>query len=262
MPRHCASTSGGGDDTVTIHSRADLVGMQAVGRLVSGALTYLAGQVRPGMSTAELDDLAAGFLRDRGARSAPQLTYRFPGFICISVNDEIVHGVPGPRQLRGGDLVKIDVTAELDGFVADAARTVALEGASARHRHMIRCAGRAFRAAMRAARAGNPLRLIGRAIEREVERAGFSVIRELAGHGVGRSIHEEPTVANYEESRSGTVLHEGLVLAVEPLIAERPAHIQEDADGWTLRTHNGAAAVHYENTIVIQRGLPLVLTAA
>ena len=246
---------------MTISSQADLAGMQAVGRLVADALSYLVAEARPGISTGQLDDLGARFLRQRGARSAPQLTYGFPGFTCISVDDEIVHGVPGPRRLLSRSLVKIDITAELGGFVADAARTVALPQAPAVARRLIRCARRAFRAAMAAARPGQPVRLIGRAIDREIRRCGFAVLPELTGHGLGREIHEEPTVANFEDPDEQRLLNGGLVVAVEPLIAERPAQVIEDPDGWTLRTHNGALAAHYENTVVIQQGEPLVLTA-
>jgi methionyl aminopeptidase len=246
---------------MTISSQADLAGMHAVGRLVADALSYLVAEARPGISTGQLDDLGARFLRQRGARSAPQLAYGFPGCTCISVDDEIVHGVPGPRRLRSGNLVKIDVTAELGGFVADAARTVALPPVPSVARRLIRCARRAFRAAMAAARPERPVRVIGRAIEREVRRGGFAVLRELTGHGLGREIHESPTVANFEDPSEQSLLHDGLVAAVEPLIAERAAQVIEDPDGWTLRTHNGALAAHYENTIVIRRGEPLVLTA-
>lgn len=235
--------------------------MQAVGRVVAETLAYLAAEARAGLATGQLDDLGARFLERRGARSAPQRTYGFPGCTCISVNDEVVHGVPGPRRLVAGDLVKIDVTAELDGFIADAARTVALPGAPSRGRRLMRCARRALRAALAVARAGAPLRMIGRTIEGEVRRAGFAVLRELTGHGVGRGIHEPPSVPNFDDPEEGRVLHEGLVLAVEPLIAERPAQVVEGPDRWTLRTDNGALAAHQEHTIVVRRGGPLVLTA-
>lgn len=247
---------------MTISNRGDLEGMQRVGRLVAEVHEYLATQVAPGITTAEVDDLGARFLRARGARSAPQLTYGFPGFNLISVNDEIVHGVPGPRRLAAGDLVKIDVTAELDGFIADAARTIALPGASRQARRLATCARQAFLAALGAFTPGTPLRSIGRIIERSAQRAGFAVLRELAGHGVGRTIHEAPSVPNYDDPTERAAVHEGLVLAVEPMIASQPAKVVEDADGWTLRTHNGALAAHYENTIVVRHGRAVILTAA
>ena len=246
---------------MTISSRGDLEGMQRVGQLVADALAYLAAQVKPGMTTAELDELGERFLRARGARSAPQFTYGFPGFNLISVNDEIVHGIPGQRLLAAGDLVKIDVTAELGGFIADAARTIALPGASSVALRLAKCARQAFDAALGAFAPGRPLRSIGRVIERSVERAGFAVLRELAGHGVGRTIHEPPTMPNFDDPGERATVHEGLVLAVEPMIASERARVVEDPDGWTLRTHNGALAAHYENTIVVRHGRAINLTA-
>lgn len=247
---------------MTIGSKSDLDGMRRVGRLVADAHAYLARQVRAGITTAELDERGARFIRGRGGRSAPQLTYRFPGFNLISVNDQIVHGVPGSRVLHAGDLVKLDITVELGGFVADAARTIAMPGGPAVGRRLARCARRAFTAAMAQARDGLPARGIGRAIEQEVARDGFAVVHELTGHGVGRTIHEAPTVLNYEDPRDRVVLREGMVLAVEPIITERPSSTVEDRDGWTIRTRNHALAAHYENTIVVRRGRPLILTAA
>lgn len=247
---------------MTVTSQAELEGMQRVGRLVAEAHAYLAGQVAPGITTEELDDRGARFLRARGARSAPQMTYGFPGFNLISVNDEIVHGVPGPRRLAAGDLVKVDVTAELDGFIADAARTIPLPGASSVARRLARCARRAFAAAMEQVVVGTPIRALGRAIEREARRQGFAVLRELSGHGVGRTIHEAPTVPNFDDPEERALITEGLVIAVEPLLAARPAHVVQAADGWTLRTNNHALAAHYENTIMVRQGRPMNLTAA
>lgn len=245
---------------MTISSRSDLEGMKRVGRLVAEAHAWLAAQVAPGLSTAGLDERGARFLKARGARSAPQLTYGFPGFTLISVNDEIVHGIPGSRVLQPGDVVKLDITAELDGFIADAARTIVLSGAPAVARSLARCARQAFRSAMHVVAPGAPVRLIGRAIERTARKSGFSVLRELTGHGVGRTIHEPPTVPNFDDPRERATLHEGLVIAVEPLLSSVPAGVLEDADGWTLRTSNGALAVHHENTVVVRQGGPVVLT--
>ena len=247
---------------MTVSSRGDLEGMQRVGRLVAEAHAFLASRVVQGITTGELDEIGARFLRGRGARSAPQFTYGFPGFNLISVNDEIVHGIPGPRRLQPGDLVKLDITAELDGFIADAARTIVLPGAPAVAKNLARCARQAFKAAMGVIAPGQPVRLIGRTIERTARKAGFAVLRELTGHGTGRTIHEKPTVPNFDDPRERAVLHEGLVIAVEPLLSSHPATVVEDQDGWTLRTHNGALAVHHENTIVIRNGKPLVLTAS
>ncbi len=234
--------------------------MKRAGRVVGETLRALAAAATPGTTTGDLDAVASKMLRDRGARSAPQLCYGFPGWTCISINDEIVHGVPGARAIRAGDVVKIDVTAELDGFIADAATTVLVPPASPVARALVRCARAAFGRAIQAARPGRPVRAIGLAIEQEVRRQGFFVMRELCGHGVGRHIHEAPAVPNFADPLAVQTLHEGLVLAVEPIVTEIAACAALRPDGWTLATHNGALAVHHEHTIVIQDGPPLVLT--
>lgn len=245
---------------MTIGSSSELAGLERVGALVGRALRVMEQEARPGLSTAQLDDIGAAFLRRHGARSAPQLSYGFPGFTCISVNEQIVHGVPGARLLAPGDVVKIDVTAELDGFVADAAITVILPPVSAEARRLRRCAKRAFACAMEVAHAGRPIREIGRAVEAEVRRHDFAVVREMCGHGVGRSIHEHPSVPNFYSALTRGVLGKGMVLAVEPIISARPARVVEEADGWTLRTDNRCLAAHYEHTVVIRDGEPLVVT--
>jgi len=245
---------------VTVSSKSDLAGLERVGSLVAQALREMERATQPGLSTAQLDAIGAAFLRRHGARSAPQLSYDFPGFTCISVNEQIVHGVPGPRVLAPGDVVKIDVTAELDGFVADAAITVTIPPVSAEARRLRKCAQRAFARAMTVARAGTPIREIGRVVEEEVKRHDFAVVREMCGHGVGRSIHETPSVPNYYSMMTRGTLTDGMVLAVEPIISARAARVVEEADGWTLRTHNGSLAAHYEHTIVIREGEPLLMT--
>jgi methionyl aminopeptidase len=201
-------------------------------------------------------------MRRHGVRSAPKHEYGFPGFVCISVNDEIVHGIPGSRRLLAGDVVKIDVTAEGDGYVADAARTVFV-GVPSRKAHRLRASAiEALRIAIAAARAGRPVSAIGRAVEQQARADGFSVIRELCGHGVGRRIHEPPNVPNYAAPWSQEMLTEGLVIAIEPMLAETRCHAVQCDDRWTIRTSNGALAVHQEHTVVIQSGAPLILTTA
>lgn len=247
---------------MTIQSAADLAGLQRAGHLVARTLAEMRGAVRPGITTAALDDLAARFARAEGARSAPQLAYDFPGFTCISVNDEIVHGIPGPRVLRGGDVVKLDVTLELEGYIADAAVTVLVPPADRTARALQRCARQAFSSALRSARAGTTLADLGGAVEREVRRHGFAVVRELSGHGVGRRIHESPSVPNFRDPGTRGVLTPGLVIALEPMITPRPTRAVDGGDGWTLRTESGAPAAHHEHTIVIRAGAPLVITAS
>ena len=247
---------------MTIGSKEDLAGMKKVGKLVGETLREMSAAARPGMTTWELDALGADYLRRRGARSAPQMTYGFPGFNLISVNEQVVHGVPGPRRLAPGDVVKIDVTAELDGYIADAAVTVLLPPVSPVGRKLRKCARQAFEQALGVARAGNPLNEIGRAVEKEVRKHGFSVLRSLCGHGVGRGLHEQPEVPNFYSPMTRGTLKEGLVIAVEPMISAEPAQLVKEPDGWTLRTHNRCLTAHYEHTIVVTGGEPVVLTAA
>src|SRR5262245_61857200 len=198
-------------------------------------------------------------MAEHGARSAPALVYQFPRTVLISVNDEIVHGIPGPRRLARGDLVKLDVTVEKDGYVADAARTVVVGTGTATAHHLARCVETAFQAGMKIARAGVRVNEIGRAVEREVRQRGFAVVRGLAGHGVGRTIHEWPSVPNYFDARQKDVLTEGLVLTIEPMISAGSPDPVQDVDGWTIRTRDGSLAAHHEHTIVITSGEPVVL---
>ncbi len=246
---------------MSIESAADWVGLREAGRVTRLTLDALERHVRIGVTTAELDAVAAAVLAEHRARSAPALVYGFPGTVLISINDEIVHGIPGPRRLQRGDLVKLDVTVEKDGYVADAARTVIVGAGAPAAEALVACAASALRAAMRVARAGTLVNEIGRTVTREVRRHGFTVVRGLTGHGVGRTIHEPPEVPNEYDPRQRDVLTEGLVLTIEPLISAGSPHTKQDADGWTIRTHDGSLSAHSEHTLVITKGAPLVLAA-
>jgi methionyl aminopeptidase len=247
---------------MTVNSERDFLGMTRVGNVVALALDEMKRQVRPGMTTAELDGIGARVLAAHGARSAPQLVYGFPGVNCISLNDEAVHGVPGDRVLEPGDLVKIDVTAELGGYFADAAVTVALDPAPANAARVAACAEAALAKGIAAARAGLPIAVIGRAVETEVRRHGCTVLRELAGHGVGRTIHEEPSVPNYFARDARERLTEGLVITIEPIVTTGRDRVRADPDGWTLRTGDGGLSAHHEHTVIITRDRPIIVTAA
>jgi methionyl aminopeptidase len=245
---------------MSIESTADWNGLRQVARVARLTLDAVAAQIRPGVTTGELDAAAARLFAAHRARSAPALVYGFPGTILISVNDEIVHGIPGPRRIRAGDIVKIDVTVEKGGYVADAARSIVVEPASTTAHRLAACATAALEAALAVARAGVRVNEIGRAVEGEVRRYGFSVVEGLSGHGVGRTIHEEPTVPNYYEPSLPDVLTEGLVLTIEPMISAGSSRVVQDPDGWTLRTRDGSLSAHHEHTLVITRGAPVVLT--
>jgi methionyl aminopeptidase len=247
---------------MSIESPGDLEAMRAVGRITRTILDALEKHVRAGVTTADLDRIAAAILAERGARSAPALVYGFPGHALISVNDEIVHGVPGLRRLERGDLVKLDVTVEKDGYFADAARTIIVGRGTDTAQRLVACAQAAFRAALAVARAGTRVNEIGRAVDQEVRRHGFTVVRGLTGHGVGRTIHEEPSVPNHYDRWQRDVLTDGLVLTIEPLISAGSAATVQDDDGWTVRTRDGSLSAHHEHTLVITQHDPLILTAA
>jgi len=246
---------------MSIDSDDDLEALRRVGRLVGEALAAMEQAAEAGMTTADLDDVGASVLKAAGARSAPQIVYGFPGFNLLSVNDEIVHGIPGRRRLQPGDVLKLDVTAELDGYIADAARTLVLPPGTPLAGRLRDAAKQAFDRAVEVACAGELVSTIGRHVEQSVKADGFNVVRALSGHGVGRTIHEAPSVPNYFDRRQRDVLTEGLVLTIEPIISERPCRAVDDRDGWTIRTSDGSLAAHYEETIVITSGAPIVLTA-
>ena len=245
---------------MSIETTADWEGLRHVATVARLTLDGLSEQVRPGVTTGELDAQAAKLFAAHGARSAPALVYGFPGTVLISVNDEVVHGIPSTRSIGAGDIVKIDVTVEKDGYVADAARSVVVAPGSATAHRLVACAIAAFQAALAVARAGVRVNEIGRAVEREVRRRGFTVVAGLSGHGVGRTIHEEPRVPNQYDPFQRDVLTEGLVLTIEPIISAGSMHVVQGSDGWTLRTRDGSLSAHHEHTLVITRGAPIVLT--
>jgi len=247
---------------VSITGPEEMAGMRAAGAVVRRMIEAMKQAVRPGVTTAELDEVGAAVMRQHGAKSAPQMVYQFPGTNCISLNEEAVHGIPGDRAVQEGDLVKLDVTVEKDGFMADAAVTVPVGGISEEKARLVDCAERAFNKAMLVARAGFRVSEIGRMVEREVRRSGFSVIRDLGGHGIGRTIHEAPRVPNFPDPDANQILTEGLVITVEPIIAAGSGRVALAKDGWTVRTLDGKPSAHYEHTLVITKGEPILLTAA
>lgn len=247
---------------MSINRPEELAAIKAAGAVVRLMLEAMRQAVKPGVSTGELDEIGGAVMRKHGARSAPAMVYSFPGVNCISVNEEAVHGIPGKRVLKEGDLVKLDVTVEKDGFMADAAITVPVGAISEEHKRLMYCAERAFKKAMLVARAGFRVSEIGRMVEREVRRSGFSVIRELGGHGIGRTIHEEPRVPNYPAPEAHQILTEGLVITVEPIIAAGSGRAMMEKDGWTVSTADRSASAHYEHTLVITKGAPILVTAA
>lgn len=248
---------------MSIKSYKDLLALKEVGRIVRLALEAMAASVHAGVTTGGLASIAGRIMRENGARSAPRMVYGFPGDVLISLNDEAVHGIPSDaRKVNAGDLVKLDVTFEKNGFMADAAMTVPVEPVSEDARQLTACAERAFRKAVEFARANHRVNEIGRAVEREVRESGFQVIRELGGHGIGRTIHEDPSVPNFDDPSARQRLTAGLVLTIEPIIAMGSGEPRDSGDGWTVKTADGSLSAHYEHTLVITDGAAMVLTAA
>src|SRR5271163_4750870 len=196
---------------MSITTAEQLERLRACGQIVAKALRAMSAAVRPGITTRELSDIGSQILAQHGAHSSPPLVYNFPGDVCISVNEEVVHGIPGGRVIQPGDLVKLDLTAEKDGYHTDSAVSIEVPPASETSHALAHCAERAFRQALTAAKAGNRTKDIGRAVEREVRRRGFQVIRELGGHGVGRTMLDAPSVPNYPDPLARHLLTEGLV---------------------------------------------------
>ena len=244
-----------------IQDEKELISLRAAGRVVRMVLDAMKAEVRPRVTTRYLDEIGQRVMQENGARSAPSLVYQFPGASCISLNDEAVHGIPGDRKLKEGDLVKLDVTVEKDGYMADAAITVPVGRVSPQAEQLMACAERAFHKAMLVARAGFRVFEIGKTVEREVRKSGFAVIRELGGHGIGRTIHELPHVPNYPDPQASQMMNEGLVITVEPIISSGSGRVFTDKDGWTVRTGDHALSAHFEHTLVVTSGAPILLTA-
>ena len=245
---------------MTVESDDDLVHLKKVGGIVRRTLREMAQHIRPGITTRELDEIGGRFLDRHGARSAPRLAYEFPGHTCISVNDEAAHGIPGARVLRAGNLVNIDVSAEQDGYWVDTGASFPVGSVSAAAERLCACTRSALRKAVYAAKAGRPINVIGKTVEREARRGGYNIIRELAGHGVGRNIHEPPTVSNFYELKDRQRLTKGLVITIEPFLTEGAGTIRQAEDGWTLKTRDGYLSAQYEHSLVVTRGNPIVLT--
>jgi len=246
---------------MTIETQDDVVALQRIGRIVSLVLQRMLDAAEPGMSTRELDSIGARLLEQHGARSAPQLAYNFPGATCISINEEAAHGIPGDRVIRAGDVLNVDVSAELDGYFADTGGTTVVPPTTAVKTRLCHATRTALAEAMKAARAGQPINGIGAAIERTAKAYGFKVIENLGSHGVGRSLHEEPEyIAGYFDPSDRRVLREGMVITIEPFLSTKSRIVTEASDGWTLAGVRGNLSAQYEHTMIITKGAPIVVT--
>jgi len=247
--------------TMSIESPEDLAGMELAGKVTRAVIEAMKAAVGPGVSTHELDEVGAEVMKALGARSAPKVVYGFPGHSCISVNDEIVHGVPGNRKLVNGDLVKLDVTVEVGGYMADACETVGVGSINKQSKRLMECAMQAFMAGLSAVRPGSHAFDIGREVYKAVSAAGYHVVNGLCGHGIGRTIHERPTIPNEFDRRCSDLLTEGLIFTIEPLIAVGTSRTTVLKDGWTVRTRDRSLAAHHEHTVLVTRDGARLLTA-
>ncbi len=234
--------------------------MARAGEILVAALEDLQGRVAPGVSTEELDRAAERFIRSRGGVPTFKGYRGFPGSICASPNEMVVHGIPGPQRLKGGDIISIDVGVTLDGWVADAARTLAVGEIGETEQNLLAATEASLLAGVAECRAGNRMGDMSSAIQRVAEDAGLSVVRSLVGHGVGRNMHEDPQVPNYGKPGKGPLLEEGMVLAVEPMMTAGRAAVRVGGDGWAIYSQDGSPAAHFEFTVAITSDGPRVLT--
>lgn len=246
---------------MTVSSEDDLTALKVIGRIVADALEAMGRAIEPGMTTRELDGIGRRVMEDAGARPAPEMVYGFPGATCISVNEEIAHGIPGDRAIRLGDLVNVDVSAEKDGYFADTGASFAVPPATRRVERLCKDGRRAMWAGLREVGAGKPLAGIGRAVGAFARKNGYTLVRNLASHGVGLSLHEEPKeIATWPDASERRIMGEGLVLTVEPFLSLGADFAEEGDDSWTLYSRPRALTVQYEHTVVATRNGPLVLT--
>ncbi|MCB1706464.1 MAG: type I methionyl aminopeptidase [Halioglobus sp.] len=246
---------------MTVQNQADIDGILAAGRIVARVRDTMLAAVEPGMTTLELDKLGGQLLADAGAESAPRLTYNFPGATCISVNEEAAHGIPGTRIMGAGDVVNIDVSARFDGYFADTGGTMVVPPTSPLKARLCHATQSALQKAVAAARAGAPINAIGKAIQSVAKAHRFRVIRNLAGHGIGRSLHEEPEdIVGYYDRSDRRVLRVGQVIAIEPFLSTRSTYVEEGEDGWTLVGHPANLSAQYEHTLIVTHGAPIIAT--
>ncbi len=247
---------------IVCRSAAELEQMREAGRLVGEVLTELAAAVAPGVSTADLDELAEKRIRQAGATPAFKGYHGYPATICASINDEVIHGIPsGRRVLNEGDIISIDVGAALDGYYGDSAVTLPVGPISESAATLLRVTEESLYKAIEAARPGKRVSDIGHAVQKHVEAFGFSVVREFVGHGIGERMHEEPQVPNYGEPGHGPRLAEGMVLAIEPMVNAGTPAVKVLADGWTAVTRDSSLSAHFEHTVAVTAGEPWILTA-
>lgn len=246
---------------MSIETENDLLALRKIGRIVAQCLQFMSSKLEPGITTLEIDKIAQSFLEKYGARSAPKLVYNFPGITCISVNEQAAHGIPSDKVLAAGDLVNIDVSAELDGYFADTGGSFIIPPESNIKRNLCLATKRALKMALNSAQAGKPLNVIGKAIEIEAKKSNYTVIENLGSHGVGRALHEEPEfIPGYYDPKDKRILKENQVITIEPFLSTGATEVFDSGDGWTLSTSKKYLTAQYEHTLVITKNKPLIMT--
>lgn len=250
----------------TIKSPQEIELMRESCRIVSQVLRLLKGMIRPGVATEELDKIAEEYIRSQSAEPAfkgygHDNKNLYPASLCTSVNDEVVHGIPGSRKLQDADIISIDVGVKKNGFYGDGAWTFGVGKTSTEKARLMKITEESLYKGIEKARAGNHVHDISAAVQRHVEKDGFSVVRDLVGHGVGRELHEEPAIPNFGKVGTGQILQAGMTLAIEPMVNYGAYTVRFDADGWTVRTSDGMPSAHYEHTVLVTEREPLILTS-
>ena len=247
---------------MTTDSQKDIDALKAIGRICAETLRKMMSAARAGMTTLQLDEIGRALLTAEGAKSAPEVMYNFPGATCISVSTVIAHGIPGSHVLREGELIHIDVSAELDGYYADTGASMVVSRHERNLEKLLDATKATLMKALRAAKAGNPLNGIGRTVQNEASRRGFNVIYNLTGHGIGHKLHESPQeILNFYNPEDRRILNDGLVLAIEPFLTTGVGRVITEKDGWALRTLDRAMAAQFEHTIIVTKNEPIILTA-
>lgn len=243
-----------------VKTEQDREGMRAASKVVKAALDAAEKFIKPGVTTLEIDKVVEETIRSFGATPSSKGFYGYPNASCISVNDVVVHGIPSLQTVKDGDIVSVDITALLNGYQGDAARTFAIGNVTPQNLALIAAAKAAFEAGMEYARAGNKVGDISSAVQLYTELHGYGVVRALTGHGIGHKMHEPPEVPNFGKKNTGSPLKAGLCICVEPMITAGDWRVYVDRDRWTVRTKDKSNAAHYENTIIITDGTPEILT--
>ncbi|MEW6517448.1 MAG: type I methionyl aminopeptidase [candidate division FCPU426 bacterium] len=245
---------------IALRSRAEIAAMRQAGRVVAEVFSGLEALIKPGVTTAELDRWAEALIRERGGKPSFKGYHGFPGTLCTSLNEEVVHGIPGNRKLREGDLLSVDVGVCWEGWHGDAARTYPVGAVAEESLRLLEVTRAALQLGIAQARSGNRLSDIGHAVQRHVEAAGFSVVRDFVGHGIGRELHEDPQVPNFGPPHQGVLLKPGMVLAIEPMVNAGQYGVHVLKNRWTVVTNDGSRSAHFEHTVAISESEAEVLT--